>query len=54
MRSSEVRDERDFLSGSDNSIAPSGPMLYSVLGENQMKQQILLPFKLRLRTLLSF
>jgi hypothetical protein len=36
VRSSEVTDEF-ILSASDNLIAPSAPMLLSVLSENEMK-----------------
>jgi hypothetical protein len=38
-RWSVARDVFD-LSASDNFIAPSSPMLFSVLSENEMKQQI--------------
>jgi hypothetical protein len=34
-----VRDEFD-LSASDNLTAPSSPILFPVLGENEMKQQV--------------
>ena len=39
MRSSEARHEFD-LSASDNLMAPSLPILLSVLRENEMKQQV--------------
>jgi hypothetical protein len=41
-----VRDVFD-LSASDNLIAPSSPILLPVLSENEMKQQVLLPLRLR-------
>jgi hypothetical protein len=37
---SEVRDVFD-LSASDNFIAPSSPILLSVLSENEMNQQVI-------------
>jgi hypothetical protein len=40
LRSSEARDEFD-LSASDNLIAPSLPILFSVLSENDMKASVL-------------
>jgi hypothetical protein len=42
LRLREARDEFD-LSASDNLVSPSSPISFTVLCENEMKQQVVTP-----------